>query len=721
MKYLRTVIMIVATLTYLFGQAFTVYADECDPNDPNYYSKRAFRATNDILYFDPCAADCSTGSSGSAVSSAAGADIQKIVDEAVASGKDKGVDVRIVVSGDTSASGGSAGQIPSASTIKLLVAAALSINNTPLASISGDLTLMIRDSNNDAANRLINKAGGFGAINNAANQLGVGGEMHIGRLMMASTAGGDPNTISAKGSDSLLNTIKQSADSGGKISKEYANSIISAMKDQTINTKWGASGIPKENMAHKTGELGGAQHDVGYFIKGDRWLTVSTLTNQPSSNGNQGITIVKETAKKIYDAWGGMSSTPPASSAGCCSSGGSSGALLSGDNNAERVYNYMIGKGYTPEQAAGIVGNMILESGVNPMRVQGSALNTETPVDKLTDINRQHGEAYGIVQWDHSGKMIKPVQEKGGDPTRLADQLDFLTGDGGFTGGARDPKLVDEKLRETSTVDDAVYIFMKYFEQPAGVLDSKEAQINDKSSGPPHFSQRMTYAQAIYNKATKGEPYPPGVEENIFKGSGGPVGADGGAGGLGLSGGCGSTASDNGECQNPFRDLKNSTSLRWDGGIDYGGAGGEGPIYAVCPAEITLVQTTGSGWPGLGTDSAGAYVAYKVTSGKAKDLFVYISEDCTPNVKVGDKVDTNKDICTYKDQGTHLEIGWSEGGNNQYVKWSDYPGAANSYASNSGQDIGKFLETLGVAPGKLDTAGGGTLSNTPPPPEWPKW
>ena len=74
--------------------------------------------------------------------------------------------------------------------------------------------------------------------------------MHIGRYMMASTTGGDPNTISAKGSDALLNTIKQSATDGGKISKEYANFIIDNMKAQTVNTKWGASGIPKEKTWH---------------------------------------------------------------------------------------------------------------------------------------------------------------------------------------------------------------------------------------------------------------------------------------------------------------------------------------------------------------------------------------------------------------------------------------------------------------------------------------
>ena len=44
---------------------------------------------------------------------------------------------------------------------------------------------------------------------------------------------------------------------------------------------------------------------------------------------------------------------------------------------------------------------MIHESGVKPhARTRLGTKLSETPVDKLKDINTQHGEAYGIVQWD---------------------------------------------------------------------------------------------------------------------------------------------------------------------------------------------------------------------------------------------------------------------------------------------------------------------------------
>jgi beta-lactamase class A len=256
-------------------------------------------------------------------------DIQKTIDETISDAKNKGVDMRIVVSGDVSASGGSSGQLPSASLIKLLVAAALSKNNIPLSSVIGDLTPMIRDSNNDAANRLIDKLG-YKAINDAASSLGV--DASIGRKMLESSNESDPNRISARGSDTLLGAIKQSENGNGPIGQDYANAIIDAMKAQTKNDKWGSSGIPMSKMAHKTGELNGAQHDVGYFFNDNKWLAVSILTNNQSGSAEPGVATVRSTVKKIYDAWLGNNSNPSKSKTdtanGACTSGEFSGGDL---------------------------------------------------------------------------------------------------------------------------------------------------------------------------------------------------------------------------------------------------------------------------------------------------------------------------------------------------------------------------------------------------------
>lgn len=72
------------------------------------------------------------------------------------------------------------------------------------------------------------------------------------------------------------------------------------------------------------------------------------------------------------------------------------GSLSGGDNKA-KIWNWLIAKGMTPYGAAGIMGNMSIESGFNPFRIQGGAsLNTyEAMVG-----SRNGASAFGLVQWD---------------------------------------------------------------------------------------------------------------------------------------------------------------------------------------------------------------------------------------------------------------------------------------------------------------------------------
>ncbi|MFC3245011.1 peptidoglycan DD-metalloendopeptidase family protein [Gordonia humi] len=98
------------------------------------------------------------------------------------------------------------------------------------------------------------------------------------------------------------------------------------MKAQQVNTKFGAV-LPHDQIAHKTGELTGTSHDVGWFFDGDRWLSVAILTSKPSG-GDQaaGNEIIKKFAKKVFDArkepvvGGTADRAPPASSSATPSS-----------------------------------------------------------------------------------------------------------------------------------------------------------------------------------------------------------------------------------------------------------------------------------------------------------------------------------------------------------------------------------------------------------------
>jgi len=373
--------------------------------------------------------------------------------------------------------------------------------------------------------------------------------------------------------------------------------------------------------------------------------------------------------------------------------GGGCGVAANGNAaNEAQVQTYFVKQfqsaGYSQDEAlkatAGIMGNWQQESQFNPARSDGNGCSQ--------DGSPGH-PAYGIGQWcgDRIDKVKAYTASHGKPADCLGAELEYSWSELQTRG------LVAEMKGKSPA--DAAGIYMTKWEQ---------AQIDGDREGK---------ATAIYNQIKDGGTAVPDGGANS---AGTPTSSSTGNSTDNKS--CDTTASDNGECQNPFRDLKDAGVSRIDGGYDYGtasdGAPGSGPVYAACPAKIISVTTAGSGWPGLGTSGSGAYIKYQITSGKAKDLYMYIAEDCTPSVKAGDTVDTSTPICQYKDQGTALETGWASGGGGTgYVEWSDYPGADNNWASNSGVDVDQFLQTLGAPHDNINEG----PSTKGAPANWPKW
>jgi hypothetical protein len=89
---------------------------------------------------------------------------------------------------------------------------------------------------------------------------------------------------------------------------------------------------------------------------------------------------------------------------------------------------------------------------------------------------------------------------------------------------------------------------------------------------------------------------------------------------------------------------------RIDMGVDFGGAG---PIYALGDAVITNATGDSAGWPG------GGWITYRLTSGPAKGLMVYVAEDVTPDVQVGQQVTSSTVIATMFNGGAGIETGWA--------------------------------------------------------------
>lgn len=128
---------------------------------------------------------------------------------------------------------------------------------------------------------------------------------------------------------------------------------------------------------------------------------------------------------------------------------------LSGSENQEKAFNFFVGKGLTAIQAAGIVGNMMEESGVEPQRMQG-IFDRKVPAEEWSDIN---GGGWGIVQWTKGSKFINPTKAAGKDPNDLGVQLEFVWDQ--LEGKGPIPESqAGKEIRSTNTLRDAVEAFM---------------------------------------------------------------------------------------------------------------------------------------------------------------------------------------------------------------------------------------------------------------------
>ena len=136
----------------------------------------------------------------------------------------------------------------------------------------------------------------------------------------------------------------------------------------------------------------------------------------------------------------------------------------------EEAQAFFEGKGWTKEQAAGIVGNLVVESRLK------------------TDAVGDGGKAYGIAQW-HADRQDKFRQVYGKDirQSSFAEQLEFVNWELNNT-----EKAAGNSLRGATTADQAAAIVDKQYERSAGL----------------HLSERVSNANAImagdYGKLSTG-------------------------------------------------------------------------------------------------------------------------------------------------------------------------------------------------------------------------
>lgn len=156
---------------------------------------------------------------------------------------------------------------------------------------------------------------------------------------------------------------------------------------------------------------------------------------------------------------------------------------------------------------------------------------------------------------------------------------------------------------------------------------------------------------------------------------------------------------------NPLRGLTSLVPQEIDQGVDYCGSG---PIYALGDGVVKNVYS--NQWP------SGVFISYQLTDGPAKGLIVYVAENVTPKVTVGEKVTPMTVVGILHDAKTCLETGWADTSipNGHTAGHFEYNGK-NSTAY--GLNFSALLEDLGTRPGLPQPDG----PPGPIPSSWPTW
>lgn len=144
---------------------------------------------------------------------------------------------------------------------------------------------------------------------------------------------------------------------------------------------------------------------------------------------------------------------------------------------------------------------------------------------------------------------------------------------------------------------------------------------------------------------------------------------------------------------NPLRGVTGLVAERIDMGVDFGGSG---PVYALGNAVITSATASSAGWPG------GGWITYRLTDGPASGLSVFVAEDVTPAVQVGEQVSSSTVIANMFDGGAGIETGWAQpDGSSAESQLPEAGGISGGgpFPTKIGVSFEDLLVALGVAAG----------------------
>jgi uncharacterized protein (DUF2345 family) len=208
--------------------------------------------------------------------------------------------------------------------------------------------------------------------------------------------------------------------------------------------------------------------------------TFKNIISKPTGNGGPGTSSYRYPSAASSGGAGGYNpqlETDP---------GGSFVPDLSTDR-AKRAYEYFRGQGFTEAQAAGIVGNLQAESGID--------LNPNAKGDG--------SDAWGIAQWNRrwSPDRVSNFQKVIGVPLRgssFEQQLEFISAEmNGLDAGAARAKRKILALKDPENGD--VHEKLKIARKSAGIFDEDF----ERSDGT-HRQKRKNYASSFLLEALSG-------------------------------------------------------------------------------------------------------------------------------------------------------------------------------------------------------------------------
>jgi hypothetical protein len=161
---------------------------------------------------------------------------------------------------------------------------------------------------------------------------------------------------------------------------------------------------------------------------------------------------------------------------------------------------------------------------------------------------------------------------------------------------------------------------------------------------------------------------------------------------------------------NPLRNASDLVLERIDQGVDFSGSG---PVYALGDGIVTNASADYPGWDG-------GWITYQLTDGREAGLMVYLAEDVTPTVQVGQHVTASTVIGDMFEGGEGIETGWAQAsGQNAESQAPEAGGVGGDgpFPTMIGLNFDELLISLGVppAPNRYQIASGLLPSNYPVP------